>query len=148
MTAGLPGIGLGGLFFIISALVAPLVELVRTLRGTSSWGAWVGVGRNFVLALAMIAAIELTLRLAEAVVGGAGVERASADGGAFAMPLIPLGITAALLSTAIENATNGIAVCMNAASMRAWVSYQSARPVPADFSNRPELRNFADCVDA
>ena len=96
--------GLGGLFFILSALVAPLVELVRTLRGTSSWGAWVGVGRNFVLALAMIAAIELTLRLAEAAVVGAGVERAAADGGALAIPLIPLGITAALLATVLLGA--------------------------------------------
>ncbi len=29
MSAGLPGLGLGGLFFVVSALVAPLFELVR-----------------------------------------------------------------------------------------------------------------------
>jgi hypothetical protein len=104
VTAGLPGIGLGGLFFILSALAAPLVELVRTLRGTSSRGAWIGVGRNFALALAMIAAIELTLRLAETAVAGIGVERAAGDGSALVLPLVPLGITTALLTAVLFGA--------------------------------------------
>ena len=36
MSAGLPGLGLGGLFFILSALLAPLLELGRPVRGRSS----------------------------------------------------------------------------------------------------------------
>jgi len=42
MTAGLPGFGLGGVFFIISALLAPFVELIMTARGRSSRARWAG----------------------------------------------------------------------------------------------------------
>jgi hypothetical protein len=105
MSAGLPGIGLGGLFFIISALLAPLVELARTVRGTSSAAAWAGVGRNFALAVAMIAAIELTLRLAEVVIAGAaegpGVAQAENEGGAIALPPLPVVLTATLLAAVL-----------------------------------------------
>ena len=104
MSAGLPGIGLGGLFFILSALLAPLVEIARTLRGTSSVSAWLGVMRNFALAVVMIAAIEATLRLAELAIAGAGAEEAGEGGGALAMPLIPVGITAALLTAVLFGA--------------------------------------------
>ena len=104
MSAGLPGIGLGGLFFILSALLAPLVEIVRTLRGTSSVDAWIGVTRNFALAAVMIVAIEVTLRLAQVAITGAGVTEAGEGGGALAMPLIPIGITAALLTAVLFGA--------------------------------------------
>lgn len=63
MSAGLPGLGLGGVFFILSALlVAPAFEIVRTARGQSSFAAWRVVGRQFAMAIAMTAAIEATLR--------------------------------------------------------------------------------------
>jgi hypothetical protein len=63
VSAGLPGLGLGGLFFILLALLAPFVELIRTTRGRSSVAAWRVVGRQFALALTMVAAVELTLRV-------------------------------------------------------------------------------------
>ena len=62
------------------------------------------MARNFALAVAMIAAIELTLRLAESALAGAGAENAADGGGVFAMPLIPLGITAALLGAVLAGA--------------------------------------------
>lgn len=36
MTAGLPGAGIAGLYFVICALVMPLVEVYRLLRGRSN----------------------------------------------------------------------------------------------------------------
>lgn len=63
MAAGLPGFGLGGLFFIASALLAPGVELWRTARGRSSVAAWRTVGRQFGQALAMLGAVLLVLSL-------------------------------------------------------------------------------------
>jgi hypothetical protein len=33
MTAGLPGTGIGGLFYLVSALLMPFVTLVRAVRG-------------------------------------------------------------------------------------------------------------------
>ena len=59
MSAGLPGAGLAGLFFILSALLAVPIEAVRTVRGRSSRASWLRVTRHAALALAMIAALQL-----------------------------------------------------------------------------------------
>ena len=59
MSAGLPGAGLAGVFFVLSALFAVPIEAVRTVRGRSSRAAWMLVTRNAALALVMIAALQL-----------------------------------------------------------------------------------------
>jgi hypothetical protein len=59
MSAGLPGVGLSGLFFIVSALLMLPLEIVHTLRGRSSRARWATVMRHFLTALAMLAALEL-----------------------------------------------------------------------------------------
>ena len=56
MNAGLPGVGIAGLFFVVSALVMPFVELVRTVAGRSSAERWRGVAHDWLLAVAMLAA--------------------------------------------------------------------------------------------
>ncbi len=56
MNAGLPGVGIAGLFFVVSALVMPLVELARTVTGRSSLDRWRGVAHDWLLAVAMLAA--------------------------------------------------------------------------------------------
>lgn len=75
MSAGLPGFGLGGIFFIFSALIAVPRELGRTLQGRSSLAAWRTVGRQFAQAAAMVAVVLLVLRA----------------------PLLPIGVTVAVL---------------------------------------------------
>jgi hypothetical protein len=62
MSAGLPGCGLGGLFFVVCALLAPLWEIARTVRGRSSLAAWAQTARQFSLALAMVAMFDLARR--------------------------------------------------------------------------------------
>jgi hypothetical protein len=59
MSAGLPGVGLSGAFFIISALVALPLEIVRTVRGQSSFARWAQVLRHCALAIVMIVLLEL-----------------------------------------------------------------------------------------
>jgi hypothetical protein len=59
VSAGLPGAGLAGLFFILSALLAVPIEAVRTVRGRGSRASWLRVTRHAALALAMIAALQL-----------------------------------------------------------------------------------------
>jgi hypothetical protein len=59
VSAGLPGAGLAGVFFILSALLAVPIEAVRTVRGRSSRASWLRVIRHAALALAMIAALQL-----------------------------------------------------------------------------------------
>ena len=60
MSAGLPGLGLSGVFFIVSALLMLPLEVVCTLRGRSSLARWGSVLRSVGIALMMIAGLELT----------------------------------------------------------------------------------------
>lgn len=66
--AGLPGTGIGGLFYLLLALWMPVAELHATLRGRSSRDRWRQVGTQFALACGIIAAVAGTaviyLRLA------------------------------------------------------------------------------------
>lgn len=104
MSAGLPGLGLGGLFFIFSALLAPFPELWRTLRGRSGLAAWRVIGRQFAQAAAMVAAIDLTLRLAYLMLSATGLgDPPPADTGTV-LPLTLIGITTALLVVVLVGA--------------------------------------------
>jgi hypothetical protein len=104
VSAGLPGLGLGGLFFILSALAAPLVELVRTARGRSSLARWRRLGRQFALALAMIVAVDVTLRLAFGLVSLVGGGEPPSIGGLTVLPGVPIAITTGLLATVLATA--------------------------------------------
>ncbi|HEX5762619.1 MAG TPA: hypothetical protein VFY04_05815 [Solirubrobacterales bacterium] len=97
MSAGLPGLGLGGLFFIFSALLAPFPELWRTLRGRSDLASWRAIGRQLVQALVMVAAIDLTLRLTYVVLSALGAGDPPAADEATVLPLNLIGITTGLL---------------------------------------------------
>ena len=70
MTAGLPGTGLGGLFYLVLSLLMPLFELYLTARGRSSRARWRFVLTQLAIALGIIAAMvvsaTLALRLASA----------------------------------------------------------------------------------
>lgn len=60
MIAGLPGTGIGGLFYLLSALVMPLVELVRLLLWRKRTSNWKLVFSQFALAVGIIVAFSLT----------------------------------------------------------------------------------------
>jgi hypothetical protein len=47
MTAGLPGVGIGGIFYLLCALFMPLTEIINTLRGRSSVKRWRMVAQQF-----------------------------------------------------------------------------------------------------
>jgi hypothetical protein len=57
MPAGLPGTGVGGLFLILSALLMPVVELRRRVRGRTGLGGWRLVGRNTALAIGIVVVV-------------------------------------------------------------------------------------------
>jgi hypothetical protein len=97
MSAGLPGLGLGGLFFIFSALLAPFPELWRTLRGRSDLASWKTIGRQLAQALAMVAAIDLTLRLTYLLLSAIGAGDPPPADELTVLPLNLIGITTGLL---------------------------------------------------
>ena len=86
---------------MLSALGGPLFELVRTLRGRSSRARWMAVVRQFVLAAAMIASIDATLRLLLVVIS---IPTASS---VIVFPLAPIAMTAGVL-TLLLGAAKGV----------------------------------------
>lgn len=54
MTGGIPGIGIGALFYVISALLMVVLELYRTARGRSSLARWRVVGHQAAIAACII----------------------------------------------------------------------------------------------
>ena len=104
MSAGLPGLGLGGLFFIFSALLAPFIEIGRIALGRRREVDWPGVWRQFALALAMIAAVDLTLRGIYAFSLLLGLGDTPRIDVITVIPLIPVAITACLLAAVLLTA--------------------------------------------
>jgi hypothetical protein len=54
MSVGIPGIGIGALFYVISALLMVVLELYRTIRGRSSLARWRVVGHQAAIAVCII----------------------------------------------------------------------------------------------
>ena len=118
MSAGLPGLGLGGLFFIFSALLAPFRQLWRTFRGRSRAGDWAMIGRQFAQATVMVAAIDLALRLAYLGIAAARLGNTPSAVSATVIPLTLIGITSALLVGVLATAkVADIAVRLRAAEL-------------------------------
>ena len=106
MSAGLPGVGLSGVFFIISALLAIPLELVRTIRGHSTLARWGVVLRHAVLALVMILALELFYALVHAAVGSllAPHGHGTAPSAPHLIPVLPILLTLAALAAVTATA--------------------------------------------
>ena len=61
--AGLPGTGLGGLFYLALAFWMPVAELPRTIQGRSSRERWRRVATQFALASGIVAAVAGSMLL-------------------------------------------------------------------------------------
>lgn len=70
MFAGLPGIGVGTLFYIITALWMPVREFGLLVRGRSSLARWRVVGTQVVYACSVILSIMIADRILMWVMGG------------------------------------------------------------------------------
>ncbi|MFI5206050.1 MAG: hypothetical protein ACHQVK_03845 [Candidatus Paceibacterales bacterium] len=60
MIAGLPGTGIGGLFYLLSTLLMPFREFYLTCRGKSSIKQWKVVGLQMSLALGVVGSFWMT----------------------------------------------------------------------------------------
>lgn len=126
MSAGLPGLGLGGLFFILSALVAPVFELGRMARGRSSVAARRAVARQFAQAALMVVAIDLTLRLAFVCLSSLDLGHPPRADALTVLPMKLIGITAGIL-----------ALVLCAAKSMDLISRPRTPPVPAPARGAP-----------
>ncbi len=60
MNAGLPGTGIGGLFYVVLALLMPVRELYLTARGRSSRERWRLALQQASIALGIVASLAVT----------------------------------------------------------------------------------------
>jgi hypothetical protein len=105
--AGLPGVGLGGIFYLIAALSMPLVEAVRALRarrgGRPRESRWRLALRQAALALGVLGAMWVTgaLLASDAVEPVARRALAAAGAGAGAAEASPVRVDTLALSLAL-----------------------------------------------
>lgn len=110
MIAGLPGVGLGGIFYVFCALLMPLVELARMALGRERGLGWGVIGRQWLIACGSLGAIwatgwllgTLVLMVPAAVVGdesaGGGESALGTAGAVYGVPSAAAGLlTVALL---------------------------------------------------
>jgi hypothetical protein len=60
MVAGLPGTGIGGIYYILLAFIMPFWELVRLLRGQSSLKRWIMILKQVTNAAGILGGVYLT----------------------------------------------------------------------------------------
>jgi len=69
MFAGLPGIGVGTLFYVLMAFWMPVRELPRVIQGTSSLATWKIIVRQMFYAVSIIVTVMFAERVLLAVLG-------------------------------------------------------------------------------
>lgn len=74
MFAGLPGIGVGTLFYVVLAFAMPFTELIQTVRGQSSVARWLRINLQLFHSVSIILSIMVAERVLMFVLGQAGPE--------------------------------------------------------------------------
>ena len=70
MFAGLPGIGVGTLFYVLMALWMPIREVAFVVRGRSSWARWRLIATQLVFAAGIVASVAAADQLLLWTLGG------------------------------------------------------------------------------
>ena len=111
MTAGLPGAGIGGLFYLASTLLLPARSLLRRLRGEPDAVTWRHQVHNLAIAGGIIGGLWMTGRLLGLVLPDEMLSRPGVDAGSHfgasrsAIPLATLAMavgTLAFVLVAVE----------------------------------------------
>jgi hypothetical protein len=127
MTAGLPGTGIGGLYYLLLVALMPLRELGRALRGQGSAGSRREALRHLALAAGMVAAVgAIASGLAYGLAAGA-------ERGWLSEPSVRVALAAgSVWSRAAAFVSAGVLACLigGAAVLRRLVA-PVARPRPA-----------------
>jgi hypothetical protein len=148
MTPGISGVGLGGLFFIISALLAPIFELIQTIRGRSSLARWQLVVRQAAMAASIVFATTAALWLLELILLRISRDpQVDTDGGLAvqameALKWLPLSAAPVLITLTL------LVFVLGCTEMLRLVLRQSSSPRvldPTEFSYEREQTKPQDC---
>jgi hypothetical protein len=74
MFAGLPGIGVGTLLYVLLAFAMPFTEMIRLARGQSSVARWLRIVRQLLNATSIVLSIMIAERVLMYLLGQAGPE--------------------------------------------------------------------------
>ena len=107
MTVGLPGTGIGGLFYLLNALAMPVVAVLRNVRGDRKHSSWRVPVAQFSLAASMLGVLAATGLLTDYALGFSQkvletyfpAEYAGSQG--FTLGVVPTFITLAVLGSAL-----------------------------------------------
>jgi len=132
MTVGVPGVGFGGIFYLIGALFMPVREVVRTARGESTVQRWAKVATQWSLAAGILVALWATGWVLGHVLTPALLARTGAGVGRLAAPhnvlrvsvfAMSLGMLAILIAT--------VRVAHLVLRRRGGIPVQQLTPMPA-----------------
>jgi hypothetical protein len=101
MFAGLPGTGVGGMFYLLLSLWMPFHEFYRVLQGKSSKARWLLIARQWCLFAAVIAVIWGQTALLKALVPASQQEQVHAAMQAKLEPVSPVQTSTMLAATAV-----------------------------------------------
>ncbi len=151
MTAGIPGVGLGGLFFVISALLMVVVELYRTVQGRSSVARWRFVGRQAVMALGIVFVTVAALWLLELAIPGGNplevrLEAAEVSGGGYGERLVATIAAIPLLATPVVGTLFCLVLVLGLTEVVRWTTMRRPGGLsdPDEVSGVRTLRRGAD----
>ncbi|HYD53848.1 MAG TPA: hypothetical protein VEA99_14520 [Gemmatimonadaceae bacterium] len=141
MTAGLPGAGIGGLFYLASALLMPMRSLVLTLRGRGDEARWALAFRQSAMAAGVLLALWGTGLALGAALDGARVAARSSGGGGGLLAKAP---TEALGAHALAFSIGTLLVVLLAVQIaRAVVPQRPPRPADPPRDERLDDRSAA-----
>lgn len=78
MIVGLPGTGIGGLFYLFMALWMPINELYRLVQGRSSLERWKFIAFNWIMVAGILGTLWVTMLGVKALMAWTGTEKPSA----------------------------------------------------------------------
>src|SRR6266566_6590087 len=144
MTVGVPGTGIGGMFYLVSALAMPLRQAYRWARRRPSFAGWRVVAGQTVMAAAILAAIWATGWLVGIAITASSRLLAPPHVLAGAHPGSVLRTAALVLSAATL-----AAVLLGVALLRLWVHRGTGRGRAAtagEAGSRQQIRRVAALV--
>lgn len=139
MVVGLPGTGIGGLFYLGMAILMPFHEAVRTLRGKSSWARWRFIGLQWALVSSILASLWIAMWLLKAVVGFAGWDEA---GGLLAASKNGIELahqTNEFFRSAATASFISLGAVIGTVYVLSWITRRSPLPTPAGEIIEPPL---------
>jgi hypothetical protein len=148
MFAGLPGIGVGTLFYVLTALWMPVRECVRLVKGESSVERWRLIGVQFCFAVTIIASVALADRVLLTILGTDAPE--SVNPARLLNQELALRVPQSILAAPITASLILLAAVLLTIELMGWLRVRSQRqreqtvPAPAGLPTRSVMLSFSD----